>query len=243
MRPIPWINREEALPSPINNPDPDPRFPGLIAASNELNVKRLIEAYQQGIFPWYSEGEPILWWCTNPRMVLYTNEFKVSRSLKKFIQKFINDSDCEIRVNCNFLNVINACASKLRPGQNGTWITSEIINAYYDLHKLGHAHSIETWYKNQLVGGLYCVNFGEMAFGESMFSDKPNSSKVALATLCAWATSNKIAMIDCQQETEHLRSLGARPIAREAFLNCVAKCRSKPQPDWNFGKEFLNYWL
>ena len=174
---LPWLNITDPFPSPLDTNDPDPEVPGLIAISTDISSDQLKRAYRQGIFPWYSDSEPILWWCTNPRMVLYTNEFKVSNSLKKFTQEFINDSDWEIRVNYDFLNVINACANKLRPGQNGTWITSEIINAYYELHKLGHAHSVETWYKNELVGGLYCVNFGEMIFGESMFANKTNSSK------------------------------------------------------------------
>lgn len=243
MCPIPWISREEALPSPILNPDPDPNYPGIIAATSDLNVNRLIEAYPQGMFPWYSEGEPILWWSTNPRMVLHTSEFKASHSLKKIIRAVLLNSAWEIRVNHDFPSVIQSCAAKTRPGQHGTWITQEIMEAYIELHRIGHAHSIETWFDNKLVGGLYCVNFGRMVFGESMFADYSNASKLALASLCAWGASNQISMIDCQQETNHLKSLGGKSIPREVFLNCVSMYQALPKIDWVFDKNVLNNWL
>jgi leucyl/phenylalanyl-tRNA--protein transferase len=243
MTSIPWINHDEALPSPRLTLDPDPDFPGLMAFSDDLNVKRLIEAYRQGMFPWYSADEPIMWWCTHPRMVLPSSNFKVSHSLKKKISQVMEDDAWEIRVDHAFFETILACSEKPRPGQNGTWITDAIIHAYYQLHEQGFAHSIETWHQGTLVGGLYCVSFGKMVFGESMFAHETDASKLALAALCGWCNLVGIELIDCQQETKHLASLGAAPIPRENFLEWVEQHVDLPHPEWKFGKNTLKYWL
>lgn len=243
MSKIQWVEDQDKLPSPRSLIDPDPRFPGLLAVSESLSPDRLVEAYQQGMFPWYSQNEPVLWWCTHPRMVLETKSFKVSHSLRKSIQSILDNDDWEIRVDHSFDQTIKSCANKQRPGQNGTWITEEIINAYGKLHQMGYAHSIETWYQDQLVGGLYCVNIGRMVYGESMFTNLTNASKYALAALSAWCSSMEIKYIDCQQETKHLASLGARPIARDDFLDWVESQIDLPTPNWKFNKAILQYWL
>jgi leucyl/phenylalanyl-tRNA--protein transferase len=243
MTSIPWVKQDEALPSPRLNPDPDQRFPGLMAFSEDLNADRLIEAYRQGMFPWYSAGEPIMWWCTHPRMVLPTKNFKASLSLKKKIAQVCEDESWEIRVDHSFQKTIEACAAKPRPGQNGTWITDEIIQAYTDLHQQGFAHSIETWHNAKLIGGLYCVSFGTMIFGESMFTHETDASKLALAALCGWCNLVGIEVIDCQQETKHLASLGAAPMTRELFLDWTEQHVDLSAPQWRFGKNTLKYWL
>ena len=243
MSKIQWVGELDKLPSPRKLIDPDPRFPGLIALSETLSPNRLLEAYRSGMFPWYSENEPVMWWCTHPRMVLETKSFKVSQSFRKSIQSILKNDDWEIRVDHSFPEIINSCANKIRPGQNGTWITNEIIDAYGQLHKDGYVHSIETWYQDQLIGGLYCVSIGKMVFGESMFSNQTNASKFALAALSAWCCSMDIRYIDCQQETKHLASLGARPISREDFLDWIDTQINLPMATWSFNKQILKYWL
>lgn len=210
---------------------------------DELNAQLLIHAYRHGIFPWYSEGEPVSWWCPDPRMVLIPKQFKVSRSLKKKISQVIDDPSYEIRVDFNFINVIESCAQMIRPGQNGTWITSAIKQSYSELHQLGNAHSIETWHDGKLVGGLYAVNLGKMVYGESMFAKEDDASKLALAALCGWCNLVGIELIDCQQETRHLTSLGGHPIPRDKFLQYVHEFINLPTPEWKFGKNALKYWL
>jgi leucyl/phenylalanyl-tRNA--protein transferase len=240
---IAWLDDQDPLPSPRSLIDPDPRFPGLLAFSDTLYPDRLLEAYSQGMFPWYSENEPVMWWCTHPRMVLDTKSFKVSHSFRKKIQSVLEDDDWEVRIDQSFVNVINACASVNRQGQNGTWITDEIIDAYDQLHHQGHVHSVESWHQGQLVGGLYCVNIGKMIYGESMFAHKTDASKIALAALSAWCISEDIRYIDCQQETKHLASLGARPISREDFLDWIESQIKLPLPQWSFDKNILMHWL
>lgn len=240
---IPWVDDQDPLPSPRTLIDPDPRFPGLLALSDTLYPDRLFQAYRQGMFPWYSENEPVMWWCTHPRMVLETSSFKVSHSFKKTIQSIMHDDDWEIRVNYAFLDTITSCASVNREGQNGTWITEDIIDAYHQLNLQGYVHSVESWYHGELVGGLYCVNIGKMVYGESMFAHKTDASKIALAALSAWCVSENIRYIDCQQETKHLASLGARPISRDDFLDWIDSQIDLPNPDWNFDKNILKHWL
>ncbi len=208
---IPWLI-DDTTPFPsVEKALTDPN--GLLAASPILSVTRLKMAYSLGIFPWYIPGEPVLWWSPSPRMVLYTHQFKCHRSLRQFIKK----EPFEIRIDTAFENVMRHCAQTSRPRQNGTWIVQEIIQAYTALHHEGLAHSVEAWENDTLVGGLYGVNIGQMFFGESMFSLRPNASKVALAYLVDHLNLHGLNLIDCQQETSHLALLGAAPISQDVF--------------------------
>lgn len=208
--------------------------PGLLAVGGGLSVQRLLSAYRQGIFPWYSLGQPILWWSTDPRMVLQPEEFKLSKSLKKSIKRFQNASTCEIKIDSDFLSVISHCSKVERHGQAGTWITKEMVQAYHQLHLAGHAHSVETWQDGELCGGLYLVNIGQAIFGESMFSLKTDASKIALSALVSFAKHHKINLIDCQQKTAHLSSLGGLTIERSAFLKTIEPELDKNPPQWIF---------
>jgi leucyl/phenylalanyl-tRNA---protein transferase len=185
---------------------------GLLAVGGDLAVGRLIDAYRHGIFPWYGEGQPILWWSPDPRMVLMVDEFAPSRSLRRRV----NAAAFEVRVDTAFDAVIRACAEP-RGADGGTWITPAMIDAYRALHHAGYAHSVEAWHDGTLAGGLYGVALGRVFFGESMFTRATDSSKVALAHLVALVSAHGVPMIDCQQQTTHLASMGARPIARKEF--------------------------
>lgn len=187
---------------------------GLIAIGGDLSLPRLLSAYRHGIFPWFSEGEPILWWSPNPRMVLYPNELKISNSLQKTLKR----NTFEVRFNTAFRAVITACSATLRAQQAGTWITQDIIDAYCRLHDAGYAMSAESYIDDQLVGGCYGVRIGNMFYGESMFHHKTDASKVAFVSLVQHLQAQGIGLIDCQMKTAHLASLGAREINRAAFL-------------------------
>ena len=185
---------------------------GLLAVGGDLSPERLLAAYREGIFPWYGEGEPILWWSPDPRFILLPAELRVSRSMRQFLKKGL----VRITFDQDFRGVIAAC-QKPRPGQDGTWITPEMQDAYSALHDLGFAHSVEAWCGGALVGGLYGVALGHAFFGESMFSAKANASKAALITLVTRLSELNFDLIDCQVETPHLGSLGARPVPRRKF--------------------------
>ena len=185
---------------------------GLLAVGGDLSPERLLAAYREGIFPWYADGEPILWWSPDPRFVLFPAELHVSRSMKQFLKK----GTVRITFDRAFRKVISACR-KPRPGQNGTWITREMLEAYCALHDLGYAHSVEVWQETKLAGGLYGISLGHAFFGESMFSAIPNASKAALITLVENLGRRGFDLIDCQVETAHLAGLGARPIPRSEF--------------------------
>lgn len=203
---------------------PDSAFPhlrealtepnGLIAIGGDLSSQRLLDAYQHGIFPWYSEGEPILWWSPNPRMVLFPDELNVSRSLSKVLSKQLFD----IRINTAFRDVITACSQTARPEQSGTWISPEMIEAYCQLHTLGYAISVESWQNDVLVGGCYGVKINRMFYGESMFHHVSDASKVAFVHLVRHLITNQVGMIDCQMRTPLLASFGGREIPREQFI-------------------------
>jgi leucyl/phenylalanyl-tRNA---protein transferase len=193
-------------------------IPGLLCAGADLSIERLVAAYSQGIFPWFSEGEPILWWSPNPRMVLEVADFKLHRSLQQTLKRFHASAGCEVRMNSDFQQVIEACAHTPRSGSRGTWIVNDMKAAYLALHNAGMAHSIETWQNGELIGGLYFTHIRGAVFGESMFSRQSDASKIALASLLNWCESQSITWIDCQQQTKHLASLGAAPIPREEFL-------------------------
>lgn len=204
---------------------------GLLAAGGDLSAKRLLDAYRHGIFPWFNAGEPILWWSPDPRMVLIPDEFRISRSLRKTL----SNANYKIRTDHAFEQVMRACATP-RAGQSGTWIHQVMITAYTELHRLGVAHSVETWIGNELAGGLYGVSIGRMFYGESMFSRRPNASKIALAHLCAQLQRWGYGMIDCQMYTPHLASLGAREIPRTEFIHRLQELIHYPNPNtaWRF---------
>lgn len=235
---LPFLAAGDAFPPVDLRHDLSAAYPGLLAAGGALDVASLASAYSQGIFPWFSEGQPILWWSTDPRMVLRVADFKVQPSFKKTLKKFasgFNGSiDCVVRFDTAFAQVIQACASTPRNGQGGTWIVPQMVDAYIALHKAGYAHSVETWVNGELVGGLYCVNLGGAVFGESMFSHATDASKIALAALVCFCKANEIEMIDCQQNTAHLSSLGAREIPRQTFITYVDAHRRAAPPRWQF---------
>jgi leucyl/phenylalanyl-tRNA--protein transferase len=213
---IPWLPLEPVFPA-LETALAEPN--GLLAAGGDLSPQRLLAAYRRGIFPWYSTGEPILWWSPDPRMVLFPDGLKISRSLAKTLR----NTDYEVRLDSAFGAVVRACAGKPREGQSGTWITREMQAAYRELHRLGYAHSVETWIDGKLAGGLYGIALGRAFFGESMFTDQRDASKIALAHLCAYLKQRGFGIIDCQMETAHLASLGARPIPRRDFAARLAE--------------------
>ncbi len=204
---------------------------GLLAAGRDLSAQRLIEAYTRGIFPWFSDGQPVLWWSPDPRMVLFVDEFKVSRSLAKTLRRLRTEGRWRVTKDQAFERVMRACAAP-RPDQDGTWITDAIVHAYCALHAQGLAHSVEVWSDGDLIGGLYGVGLGRMFHGASMFARATDASKVALAALVAMLRDADFRVIDCQQNTRHLASLGAREIGRSEFLHLVSTLTALPPPDW-----------
>jgi len=196
---------------------------GLLAAGGSLDIPVLLEAYSKGIFPWYAEGSPVLWWSPDPRMVLFPDKFKVSKSLDQILRK----EDFEIRMDSRFPDVIRQCSKVHRPGQDGTWITEDMINAYILLHEEGYAHSVEVFTEGELVGGLYGVSLGGAFFGESMFHLRRDVSKVALYHLVDFARRHHFSLIDAQQSTPHMKSLGAEEIPRSRFLDLLQQALSE----------------
>jgi leucyl/phenylalanyl-tRNA--protein transferase len=241
--PLPWLEPGEAFPDITHAWGPDSEAAGLLAAGGSLDVASLVRAYCQGIFPWYSHGQPILWWSTDPRMVLQVSRFKLHRSLKKTIQRFCADIRCEIRFDSAFDRVINHCAHEGRSGQGGTWIVPEMIEAYQTLHAAGHAHSVETWVGGELVGGLYCVSIGQAVFGESMFALRSDASKLALAALVCFCRAKGVGFIDCQQNTAHLASLGADEMPRTRFAAKVKEAIALASPEWHFDALYWHHLL
>lgn len=197
---------------------------GLLAIDGDLSAERLMLAYCNGIFPWFSEGEPILWWSPDPRFILYPKDIKISHSMKKLLKKNVY----RISFDTCFKEVISNCANVRK--ESGTWITDSMIEAYCKLHELGYAHSVEAWYEEKLVGGLYGISIGKCFFGESMFSTRSNASKAAFITLCRKLEEQGYIMIDCQVYTEHLESLGAINISREKFLQLLEEGISDESP-------------
>jgi len=217
---ISWLGPKDRFP-PVERALAEPN--GLLAAGADLSVPRLIEAYKNGIFPWYSGGQPLLWWSPDPRMVLIPSELKLARSLRKRLAK----RDYEMRADSAFEAVIRACAAP-RPKQDDTWITGDMIAAYTALHRAGHAHSVETWIGGKLAGGLYGVALGRMFFGESMFTRAPDASKIALAHLVRQLGRWDYGVIDCQMPTAHLVRFGAREIPRPVFMRKLATLVNYP---------------
>lgn len=214
-----WLERNDPFP-PVERALKDPN--GLLAAGGDLSVGRLLDAYRHGVFPWYSRGQPPLWWSPDPRMVLYCAELKVARSLAKSVR----NKGYELRIDTAFGAVLEGCA--WRP--EGTWLGDDMKQAYLRLHREGYAHSFETWRGDDLVGGLYGVSIGRMFYGESMFSRATDASKVALVRLVEFLQARNFPLIDCQMHTELLESLGAREIPRREFLRALAGLVNYPEP-------------
>lgn len=224
---IPWLASDESFP-PLSQALKEPN--GLLAAGADLSAERLLQAYRRGIFPWYSAGEPILWWSPDPRMVLFPSELQVSRSLARRLRK----DDYEIRFDSAFRQVMLHCALTERPGQDGTWITQQVVEGYCRLHALGHAHSVETWVDDELVGGIYGVAIGRMFYGESMFHLVTDASKLAFVHLVRHLQAQGFGMLDCQMKTSHLASLGAREVSRDEFAQRLSELvhSNHPPASW-----------
>ena len=230
-----WVDDDTPLPAGSVALGPGSDAPGLVAAGGTVHPARLEEAYSKGLFPWYSAGQPVLWWSPDPRMVLPVAGFKLSHSLKKTLRRFLRTPGCDVRFDHDFRAVMAACASTPREGQDGTWIVPEMLQAYSAWHTLGRVHSVETWVGGELVGGLYFVNLGHMCFGESMFSRRTDASKIALAALVAACRARGVDWVDCQQNTGHLASLGAHEVPRGEFLALVARgLAAGPVADWTY---------
>lgn len=218
--PVFWITNE-------NEPFPHPELAseeGILAVGGDLSPQRLLTAYQYGIFPWFNDGEPIVWWSPDPRMVLFPAELKVSKSMRPYF----NQHKFRVTFDHDFEAVIQHCREPRYKQWSGTWITHEMVDAYVRLHQLGFAHSVEVWQGEELVGGLYGISLGKCFFGESMFADVSNASKYGFISLVKKLESLGFWLIDCQQQTQHLNSLGARPIRRGDFLDILQKNREEP---------------
>ncbi len=217
---IVWLDKNDIwFPDPSTAPGDFP-----LAAGGDLSPERLLFAYSLGIFPWYSEDEPILWWSPDPRMVLFPDDLKISRSLKKVLK----NKGFTVKFDTNFEEVIKSCAYVPRPGQDGTWLNADMIDAYIELHKLGYAHSVETYLDGKLVGGLYGIALGGTFFGESMFHKVSDASKVAFVHLVRKLKELDFDMIDCQQSTPHMARFGAVEIPRKEFLERLSNSLKKP---------------
>ncbi|WP_341929665.1 leucyl/phenylalanyl-tRNA--protein transferase [Methyloversatilis discipulorum] len=219
---IPWLEPGDQFP-PVDTALRDPD--GLLAAGLELTPQRILDAYRQGIFPWFSEGQPVLWWSPDPRMVLVPSEIRVTPSMRKVLR----NRPYEVRCDTAFEAVMRACAEP-REGQAGTWISDHMIAAYGALHMQGWAHSVETWVDGELAGGLYGLALGKMFYGESMFSRARDTSKIALVHLARYLESQGYALIDCQMNTAHLASMGGREIARSEFCRVLSQSVQSAHP-------------
>ena len=220
---IPWLPKQPVFPS-VESALREPDGPnGLLAAGGDLSPERLLAAYRRGIFPWSSEGEPLLWWSPDPRMVMFPAELKISRSFAKVLR----NRDYQVSLDTSFVRVMQECAAP-RKGNPGTWISADMLAAYTRLHMLGYAHCVETWIDGELAGGLYGVALGRVFYGESMFSRVRDASKIALAHLCRYLEMRGFAVIDCQMKTSHLASLGGREIPRREFVGGLARWTAEP---------------
>ena len=232
---ITWLDTDDPFP------DARQALPqGLLAVGADLSIERLSRAYRQGIFPWFNPEDPILWWCPDPRMVLPCDAFRCSHSLAKKVRQVARQEQhagaaVRITMNTAFADVIHACAQARQP-RGQTWISPDMQAAYIAWHRAGGTHSIETWINGELAGGLYGVSAGRFFFGESMFSRRTDASKLALAYLITFLKRHGVRHIDCQQETSHLASLGARPIPRDDFLQLLKEATPQPEPPWQTGQ-------
>lgn len=217
--PVYWLPEDELVFPPLEWSEPN----GLLAAGGDLSTDRLLLAYRSGLFPWYGDESPILWWSPDPRFVLFPDELKVAKSMRPYF----NQRKFEWTLDRNFLAVIKNCRHAPRQGQDGTWITEEMMKAYIQLHKEGYAHSVEVWKEGKLVGGLYGIALGKVFFGESMFAKVSNASKFGFIALVRWLKEQGFFLIDCQQATPHLASLGARSIPRDEFVGMLAENKAQ----------------
>ncbi len=238
--PLLWLEPGQAFPDPQLAWDAHSPAPGLVAAGAALDTPTLLSAYRHGIFPWFGPEDPPLWWSPDPRMCLRPTAFHLRRSLRQTLRRFATRPGCEIRMDTAFHDVISACAGAARTGQNGTWIVPAMVQAYVELHQAGWAHSVETWIDGELVGGLYLVAVGRAVFGESMFMRQTDASKIALAALVALCQLHEVPLIDCQQNTRHLASLGASEIPRQDFLDSLARAQHEPPITWLFEPIYWN---
>lgn len=239
MPQLPWLDADRPFPPTALARAAGSDAPGLLAAGGRLDPARLEQAYRRGIFPWFGPQQPVLWWAPDPRMVLPTAELRLGRSLVKVLRRFVRDPACEIRVDHAFDRVIEACARTPRRDQTGTWIVRPMLRAYRAWHAAGAVHSVETWVGGELVGGLYGVAIGRMFYGESMFAWASDASKIALAALVALCRAHAVALIDCQQHTAHLASLGAREIPRAAFERHLDVACNRPAiVDWTYDRSW-----
>jgi leucyl/phenylalanyl-tRNA--protein transferase len=229
---LPWIEPGAPLPPVTQAWTNTSHAPGLLAAGQDLNAARLLDAYSHGIFPWFNPGQPVLWWSPDPRMVLQTRNFRFHRSLRKRLQHDLRHPQFALCFDRDFAQVIRRCAAAPRTGQNGTWIVPEMVAAYEDLHRQGHAHSAEVWLNGQLVAGLYFVALGHAVFGESMFTTIADGSKMALACLVSVCLQHGITAIDCQQNTRHLAFMGASEISRSEFMEGIERDQRQNAIAW-----------
>ena len=218
---ITWLNRASLKFPPLHKALREPN--GLLAAGGDLSAERLVAAYRHGCFPWYQDGQPLLWWSPDPRTVLLPNNLHISRSLRKVLRS----NQFSVTFDRNFAEIIRAC-SEPRKDEDGTWITTDIQAAYFELHTQGHAHSVEVWHQDKIVGGLYGIAIGQLFFGESMFSKMSNASKVGFVTLVNALKAAGFVLIDCQMPTAHLLSLGAASIARAEFSEYLTRYLDSP---------------
>lgn len=229
---IPWLTHPDEFPL-VERALPEPN--GLLAAGGELSPSWLLTAYRKGIFPWYMPGKPILWWSLNPRMVLFPKDLHLSRSLAKVVR----NRPYTIRMDTAFRDVMLACAAPRADGL-GTWISEEVLEGYCALHRLGYAHSIETWMDGRLAGGFYGVAIGNMFYGESMFARQPDASKIAFARFVPWLAEQGFELIDCQMRTHHLARFGAREISRDEFCERLAQLVVQPRTPLLWHHEMVN---
>lgn len=234
--PVFWLSEKD-----LNFPHPElANEDGILAIGGDLSVERLLIAYNNGLFPWYNPEDPILWWSPDPRFVLFPEELKIAKSMRSYF----NQRKFEVSFDRSFEQVIRNCKTQTRKGQvGGTWISEAMVNAYCNLHKAGYAHSVEVWKDDELVGGLYGIGLGKMFFGESMFSKMSNASKVGFITLVKYLTAKDYRLIDCQQETKHLKSLGGNNISRSSFLKMVRENQDLPTivGSWNTSEDLFAY--
>lgn len=230
--PVFWLAKDEVVFPPVEMAEKD----GLLAIGGDLSSERILYAYKQGIFPWFNEADPYLWWAPDPRFVLFPNELKVSKSMRPYF----NQGKFQVTFDLDFPSVIRSCAEVRREIYEGTWITGEMIDAYVALHQQGYAHSVEVWQDGHLVGGLYGISLGKMFFGESMFARVGNASKFGFITLVRTLQEKGFRLIDCQQETHHLGSLGARAIPRTYFTALLKSNETEPTMQGNWGSLIQN---
>lgn len=230
--PLPWIEAGQALPAADLAWSQETSAPGLLAASPDLTAVQVAQAYAQGTFPWYSRGQPVLWWSPDPRMVLEPKAFRFHRSLQQSIKKQLQMPGVRLCFDQAFVQVMQRCADSPRQRQTGTWIVPRMIEVYTELHQMGLAHSAELWQDDRLMAGLYFVSLGHAVFGESMFTSVRDGSKMALSLLVSTCLRHKVPVIDCQQNTAHLASLGAQEISRCRFLHIISQAQRESAIPW-----------